>query len=97
MNRVIIVRVWVIYNIKSPTLQRKTILPNPEAQKFSKELQKNYLPNVIFQISNKSSDLPLIKDRYVKDKTLIYVCKDKVCLKPSETPSEALKQIKNTF
>ena len=52
---------------------------------------------MIFQISNKSSDLPLIKDRYVKDKTLIYVCKDKVCLKPSETPSEALKQINNTF
>ena len=34
---------------------------------------------------------------YVKDKTLIYVCKDKVCLKPSETPYEALKQINNTF
>ena len=76
---------------------KEVVIVGPEAQKFSKELQKNYLPNVIFQISNKSSDLPLIKDRYVKDKTLIYVCKDKVCLKPSETPSEALKQINNTF
>jgi len=66
---------------------KKVIIVGLEAQKFSKELQKNYLPNVIFQISNKSIDLPLIKHRYVKDKTLIYVCKDKVCLKPSETPS----------
>lgn len=55
------------------------------------------LPNVIFQISNESSDLPSIKDRYIKDKTLIYVCKDKVCLRSSETPSEALKQINNNF
>ena len=35
------------------------------------KLNKNYLPNVIFQISNESSDLPLIKDRYIKDETLI--------------------------
>lgn len=76
---------------------KEVVIVGPEAQKFNMELQKNYLPNVIFQISNESSDLPLIKDRYVKDKTLIYVCKDKVCLKPSETPSEALKQINNTF
>ena len=72
---------------------KEVVIVGPEAQKFNKELQKNYLPNVIFQISDQNSDLPLLKDRHIKDQTLVYVCKDKVCLRPSETPSEALKQI----
>ena len=52
---------------------KEVLIVSPEAQKFSKELQKNYLPNVIFQISNRSGDLPLVKDRCVKDKTLVYL------------------------
>tara|TARA_B100000575_G_C23104436_1_gene637401 strand:+ start:75 stop:305 length:231 start_codon:yes stop_codon:yes gene_type:complete len=52
---------------------KEVLIVGPEAQKFSEELQKNYLPNVIFQISNRSSDLPLVKDRCVKDKTLVYL------------------------
>tara|TARA_B100001173_G_scaffold312383_1_gene333308 strand:- start:2800 stop:4830 length:2031 start_codon:yes stop_codon:yes gene_type:complete len=72
---------------------KEIVIVGPDAHKFNKELQKNYLPNVLFQISNQPSDLPLIKDRHIKDKTFVYVCEDKVCLRPSETPSEALNQI----
>jgi len=72
---------------------KEVVIVGPDAYTFNKELQKNYLPNVIFQISNQPTDLPLLEDRYIKDQTIVYVCKDKVCLRPSETPSEALKQI----
>ena len=58
-------------------------------------MQQNYLPNVLFEISNKPRELPLLKDRFFKKETLIYVCENKVCLRPSETVVDALKQINN--
>ncbi len=48
---------------------------------------------MLFQGSTKPSDLPLLKDRYSKDKTSIYVCQNKTCLRPVETVWEALEQI----
>ena len=72
---------------------KEVVIIGPEALKYNKKLQQNYFPNVIFQISDKPSDLPLLKDRYFKGETLIYVCENKVCLRPSQTPFEALKQI----
>jgi uncharacterized protein YyaL (SSP411 family) len=53
------------------------------------------LPNILFQISEKESELPLLKDRYFDEETLIYVCENKVCLRPTKTVAEALKQINN--
>ena len=43
-------------------------------------LYKQSPPNVIFALSDKTSDLPLLKNRYVEGQTLIYVCKNNSCL-----------------
>jgi len=56
-------------------------------------LYKQSPPNVIFALSDKTSDLPLLKNRYVEGQTLIYVCKNNSCLLPTKTVAEALKQI----
>jgi len=59
-----------------------------------KTLMKNYLPNVIFAASNaKTSNLPLLMNRYVMNKTLIYVCNHGSCQMPVEEPSKALNLI----
>ena len=56
-----------------------------------KTLMKNYLPNVIFAASNaKTSNLPLLMNRYVMNKTLIYVCNHGSCQMPVEEPTKAL-------
>lgn len=56
-------------------------------------LYKQSPPNVIFAISDKASDLPLLKGRYEEGSTNIYVCKNKTCLLPTESVAEALAQI----
>ncbi len=76
---------------------KEVVVVGPEAKNINKELQQNYLPNVLFQITNKPSELPLLKDRYFDLETLIYVCKNKVCLRPENTASEALKQINESY
>lgn len=57
------------------------------------ELQKHYLPQVIFCAGTTENNLPLLQNRYVSGKTLIYICQDKSCLLPVETVEEALKLI----
>ena len=84
---------WAQLICKVAYSYKEVVIIGPEARKYNKKLQQNYFPNVIFQISDKPSYLPLLKDRYFKGETFVYVCEDKVCLRPSETPFEALKQI----
>jgi len=64
-----------------------------EAKSMVEDIEKRYIPNKIIAASNSDSDLPLLKDRFADNKTLIYVCIDGACLLPKENVEEALKQI----
>ena len=86
---------WAQLIAKKAYSYKEVVVVGFEAQKFNKELQQYYLPNVLFQISEKASELPLLKDRFFEGETLIYVCENKVCLRPTRTIEEALKQIRD--
>ncbi len=66
-----------------------------DAVKKLQEINKEYIPNKLICGSTSKSELPLLKNRYVNDKTLIYVCVDKTCNLPVENSEEAIHQIKN--
>ena len=59
-----------------------------------KEINKEYIPNKLICGSTTKSELPLLKNRNVNDKTFIYVCVDKTCNLPVENSDEAINQIK---
>lgn len=54
-----------------------------------KKINQNYLPNVLIAGSNKESDLPFLKNRFIKNETRYYICQNKTCLAPLKN-SEAL-------
>lgn len=56
------------------------------------ELYKHGILNAIFSLSQQESNLPLVKNRYVNGKTLIYVCENNACKLPTESIEAALKQ-----
>ena len=60
----------------------------------NKELQKKYLPDCVIMGETDKEDLPLLENKLTENKTLIYVCTNKVCKKPVENVSEALAQVK---
>jgi len=64
------------------------------ADTITKELFKNYLPNILISASNKDSELPLLEFKYIDGKTLIYVCVNGTCKLPLADISEAIKNIK---
>jgi uncharacterized protein YyaL (SSP411 family) len=58
-----------------------------------KTFNKHYFPNRIFVGSAKESNLPLLKNRYLAEQTLIYVCVNKTCNQPVAEVGDALIQI----
>ncbi len=62
-----------------------------------RELLPHYLPNLIFAGSSSESNLPLLKNRYKEGVTLLYVCKDHVCLAPVTEVSKAMELLHQTY
>ncbi len=61
----------------------------PDAALRLAEIHSGYLPQAVVTATTKESDLPLFKDRYIPDKTHIFVCRDKVCKLPVEEVKDA--------
>lgn len=60
------------------------------------DIQSNYLPTSLF-LGGTSENLPLLKDKLIKGKTMIYVCTNKTCKLPVENIEEALSQINDNY
>ena len=58
------------------------------------KMNNTYLPNALYIASKSESEMALLQNKYVKGKTMIYVCVNKSCQLPVENYSEALSQIK---
>ena len=56
-------------------------------------LQSNYLPNSVFAGAAQNGDLDLVKNRYLEDKTLIYICLQGACKLPIDSIDETLSKL----
>ncbi|MEZ4907585.1 MAG: hypothetical protein R2771_08110 [Saprospiraceae bacterium] len=61
------------------------------AYEFAEEINKKYIPNKIIAASMVASDVPLLKDRYQSDETLIFICTHGTCNMPSKSLDSAMK------
>ncbi len=64
------------------------------AQTIRQEMDKQYLPNVIFLGGASEGSLALLENKLVDGQTTIYVCQDKVCKLPVTQTDAALAQIR---
>ncbi len=65
------------------------------AMDIMKEMQESFCPNVLWAFSKSESMIPILKDRFVENNMLIYVCKEGVCKLPVDTPVKAQKTMKH--
>ncbi len=71
---------------------RELVIVGKTVDKTMAELRKRYLPNQIFAGSPGPSELPLLQNRFVEGKTLIYVCENNTCKLPVENIADVIKQ-----
>ena len=72
----------------------EVVVMGKDAIAKNKELQKKYLPDCVIMGGIDKEDLPLLENKLPGNKTLIYVCTNKVCKRPVEDVAEALIQVK---
>ena len=68
-----------------------------EAPTFTKEINKQYLPNKILAAATENSRLPILEGRFTKEASLLFICVDGACKLPVNTPKEALNLIDLNF
>lgn len=73
----------------------EVVVVGPEASEKIKEINKNYLPNIIIAGSEVENNGALFKNRYVPDQTLIYICVNNACNLPLKDTKTAIKTLIN--
>lgn len=69
-------------------------ISGPGAKAKMKNFNKTYMPNVVLAGSYKTSNLPLLENRFMDDETYVYVCQNYVCQLPTASVEKALGLIK---
>ncbi len=62
---------------------------------FRDKINKEYMPNMVMLGAEKASTLDLLQERFSLDRTLVYVCENKTCLRPFSSTGEAINAIKD--
>lgn len=65
-------------------------ISGPQANEKLKEILRVYLPLSVIVSSEKSTDISLLKNRFLPDRTSFYVCRNQTCHAPVENLKEAL-------
>jgi hypothetical protein len=86
---------WACLYTKYITGTAEVAISGENAFEIVQKLTKHYIPNKIIALSKTSSKLPLLVDRPAQKETLIYVCKNKVCLLPTKDVETAINLLRN--
>jgi uncharacterized protein len=84
---------WGILMLKQVYEYYEVAVIGKDAELKIREMLQHYLPNVLWAFSETESRIPLLRDRYVDGKTLVYVCRKGACQLPVEDSVRALKMI----
>ncbi len=79
---------WAIVLDMHLNLNKELVIIGKDAIETAKEINSNYLPDVLITGSTLASDLPLLRDRFHENKTLFYLCENKSCGLPSDNVEE---------
>lgn len=85
---------WLNLNLKHSQAFYEIVVTGKNADSIIAQLKKHYLPNTLIAGSKKTSQLPLLKNRFIENQTYIYVCVNNSCKLPVKTISEALQLLK---
>jgi uncharacterized protein YyaL (SSP411 family) len=84
---------WATLLLKHKYPFYQVIICGKDAYSMLSTISEQYRPNTLIMAANESSDLPIFKDRFRKDQTLIYICKNNVCYAPVNNPEDAISMI----
>lgn len=81
---------WLNVYLNEAKQNKELIVSGKNALEICKNLHQNYHPNIIIIGAIKSSNLPILKDKFIDNQTTFYLCQNKTCELPT-TDFEIIK------
>ena len=85
---------WLDLMLKMSDSFYEVAITGKKAISLTEEINTIFQPNKLIIGSEKESNLPLLKNRFIKDETYIYVCVKKACKLPVKTSEKAIELIR---
>lgn len=67
-----------------------------KALEYITKINQHYFPNIVIAGTKVATSLPFLKDRFVENETLFYVCQNQTCLLPTNNFEEVLSHFELT-
>lgn len=84
---------WALLYLEKLIPTYEIAIVGNDAVDLTREMQMNFLPNAIYLGGKNEGTLELLQDKLQPEKTMIYVCQNKVCQLPVTEPEKALMQV----
>jgi len=85
---------WGTFMLKTTEAYFEVAISGVKSKELINEMQIGFQPNILWVFSQKSSEIPILKDRFFMGKTQIFVCEEGICQMPVETALKASKLLK---
>ena len=85
---------WLNLLLNFSEQQKEIAICGEKANEFGTKINHNYFPNTIIAGSKKGSKLPFLENRFVENETLLYLCQNRACQKPTNNLEEILIELK---
>ena len=84
---------WLNVLMNYSEQQKELGICGGNAMEYLSKINREYHPNLLLAGANKISELPFLKDRFVENEMLFYVCQNQTCELPTSNFNEVLNKI----
>lgn len=85
---------WLNLLLNFSEQQKEIAICGEKAIEFGTKINQHYFPNTIIVGSKNVSKLPFLENRFVENETLLYLCQNRTCQKPTDNLEEILIELK---
>ncbi|MCZ8090054.1 thioredoxin domain-containing protein [Flavobacterium sp.] len=85
---------WLNLLLNFSEQQKEIAICGEKAIEFGTKINQYYLPNAIIAGSKNVSKLPFLENRFTENETLLYLCQNRTCQKPTDNLEEILIELK---
>ncbi len=85
---------WAFVMLSDLQPQTEIAIVGKDSIELLNQLNRNYFPLLVIAGSREPSKLSLLKNRFVAEKTLLYICENHACQLPIESVEEAILRLK---
>lgn len=86
---------WLNLLLNFSEEQKEIAICGEKAIEFATKINQHYFPNILVAGSKTESLLPFLTNRFMKNETLLYLCQNRACQKPTDNLEEIILDLKS--